>query len=272
MGRWDNEINRAASLLSKSAGSAAFCGSGISAESGISTFRDPGGLWDRVDPYETGTVEGLIDTLGSRADKIMPIFFELLDTFEKAEPNPGHRALADMETMGIVKTVITQNIDNLHHEAGSSNVIEVHGSLFRLRCISCDKKRSVDRRQFIRDIRKKLKALKDFSIASLLTIAPVCGACGSLMRPDVVMFGEGVQRMPEAFHSASECDILLALGTSGVVYPAAAIPQEARKRGAKVIVVNPNENAFSLISDVYIPMKTGIALPEIVSRIKEMAG
>lgn len=271
MGTWDKEIDEAASILSRSTRAVASCGAGISAESGIATFRDPGGVWDRLDPAEVGTVDGLINTLERDAKKLIPIFLGMLDSFEQAEPNPGHMALAELEGMGIVKTVITQNTDNLHQEAGSTRVIEVHGNLCRMVCLSCGRKRWLERKSLIRDVKDRLKSLRRYTLTDLMSLAPQCVLCGSMMRPDVVMFGEAVQKLPEAYGAVQECDTMMVLGTSGVVYPAAYFPFEAQKRGARVIVINPTENAFERVTDVYIPMKTGEALPLIVNRIRELA-
>jgi NAD-dependent deacetylase len=269
MKEWHKEIEKAASILSKSTKAVALCGSGVSAESGLATFRDAGGIWDKLNPAEVGTTEGLINTLDKKADMLIPVFIELLDTFEKAEPNPGHKSLARMENIGILNSVITQNVDNLHQESGSVNVIEVHGSFFRMRCLSCGKLRQVDRKSFIKEIKDKLRLMKNYKLENLIKIAPVCNECGSLMRPDVVMFGEAVQHMNEAYSKAEKCDVMLVLGTSGLIYPVASLPMEADRAGAKIIVINPNENNFAGFTDVYIPMKTGVALPAIMEKIKK---
>ncbi len=268
MDKCTQQIKEAASILSKSRNAAASCGSGISAESGISTFRDPGGIWDQVDPFEVGTASGLVNFMMKNSGKLLPLFINMLDSFEKADPNPAHIALYELEQMGILKTVITQNVDNLHYEAGNRNVIEVHGNLFRMRCMACNAEKYLDRKPYIKDVREKLNALALFDLSALMKLVPVCDQCASMMRPDVVMFGEAVKDLPEAFEASRNTDVMLILGTSGVVYPAAAFPGEAKSSGAKLIEINPNENPFSGISDIYIPMKAGEALPEIIREIK----
>ncbi|HPL16011.1 MAG TPA: Sir2 family NAD-dependent protein deacetylase [Spirochaetota bacterium] len=269
MDQYQNEISRAAELLKNTRNAVAFCGSGVSEESGIATFRDPGGIWDRINPMEVGTLEGIISVLTKNPGRILPVFMDLLEVFEKADFNPGHRALAEFEKMGILKKIITQNIDNLQQEAGSVAVIEVHGNMFRLACVSCGRKVVVDRKPFVASLKSRMAAITAFTLPAVMELAPRCGSCGSLMRPDVVMFGEAVQELPHAFAAARGCDMLLVLGTSGVVYPAAEIPFEAKKRFADIIVINPNENAFSDITDIYIPMKTGEALPAILNAMKK---
>ncbi len=264
MGKWHDEIDEAASILSRSKKVAVMSGAGVSAESGIPTFRDAGGLWDRMDPLEAGTTGGLFAQLEQNAEKLKPLLIELLDAFEASDPNPGHLALAELEKMGILKTVITQNFDNLHREAGNTNVIEVHGNVFRARCLSCDQTEIIGRKPFIKEIRKKLESITILDFSAITSLASICKKCSSVMRPDVVMFGEQVQEMPEAFLAAQNCDAMLVLGTSGVVYPAAYLPVEAKNAGASIIVINPKENAFGSVTDVYIPMKTGEALPAVL--------
>jgi NAD-dependent deacetylase len=266
---WEKELREAASILGQSTQAVASCGAGVSAESVIPTFRDAGGIWDRINPVEVGTPDGLVRTLEREAHRLVPLFAEMLDSFLNAEPNPGHRALADLEAMGILKAVITQNTDNLHQEAGSSDVIEVHGNMFRMKCLDCGRVRRFERKPVIRDVKQKLAELKEFTLEALASLAPRCVLCGSMMRPDVVMFTEPVQDMERAFAVADRSDVMLVLGTSGVVYPAAYLPQKAKNAGARVIVINPTENPFEEVSDLYIPMKTGEALPEIVRLIRE---
>jgi NAD-dependent deacetylase len=269
MGKWEKEIEAAVSILSGAKRACASSGAGISAESGIPTFRDPGGLWDEINPIEAGTAAGLVNVLEKNADKIIPIFLKMLDSFEQAEPNPGHIALFDLEKMGILKTVITQNVDNLHREAGNTDLIEVHGNLFRMVCMRCGWLKTVDRKSYVGSIREKLISFTVYDFNSMISLADICEQCDSIMRPDVVMFGEAVKGLQRAFSASLNADVMLVLGTSGVVYPAASFPIEAKNAGARVIVINPTENGFQNYSDVYIPMKTGEALPIIVSKIRE---
>ncbi len=265
-----NEIQQAAEILAGATRAAASCGAGISAESGIATFRDPGGVWERLNPAEVGTTEGLIQTLARHPERLIPFFLELLDALENAEPNPAHRALCDLERMGILKAVITQNIDNLQQEAGSTSVIEVHGNGFRLACISCGESETRERKALIQETRLKISQIQEFSMTAIAGLMPACKRCGAMMRPDVVMFGEAVKDIPKAFAAADACDVLLAVGTSGVVYPAALLPLAAKDAGAQVIVINPSENPFASVSDVYVPGRAGIVMPEIVEMVRQM--
>ncbi len=269
MADYVQEISEAARILTNAKKATAFCGSGVSAESGIATFRDPGGIWDRLDPMKVGTPEGFLATLTSNPHSLVPLVLKLIEDIEKAEFNPGHGALAELEKLGKVRTVITQNVDNLQREAGTVDLIEVHGNLFHLVCVSCGGTRVLERRTFIAGLKDRLVRLADFSLSGLSTLAPPCEACGSFMRPDVVMFGEAVRELPRAYHAARTCDAMLVLGTSGTVFPAAALPYEARRGDAPVIVINPRENPFEEITDVYLPMKFGVAMSAIMKIIRK---
>lgn len=267
-----DEILRAARILAGAQNAVASSGAGISAESGIATFRDRGGLWERLNPAEVGTTAGLISALNTRPEKYVTVFMELLDALEQAEPSAGHRALFDLERMGIIKTVITQNIDNLHQEAGNTRIIEVHGNGFRFFCTACGYREERDRKPLLREVKARIGALPAYSLAAFLEVLPKCVHCCAAMRPDVVMFGETVQGLPAAFEAVRTCDVMLTMGTSGVVYPAAYFPFEAKQAGAHVIVINPNENPFYAVSDVYLPLKAGEALPRIVAAVRQIRG
>ncbi len=260
-------ICKAADVIKGTKKLVAFSGAGMSAESGIPTFRDPGGLWDRFDPEEIGTGPGLLNALMRIPDKIRALINETLTTFAAAKPNPGHHALFTLETMGILRSVITQNVDNLHGEAGNTRVIEVHGNLYRYRCLSCGRKNTFPRTEIFAHVRKALDSITHFNLTSVMSLLPQC-SCGGRMRPDVVMFGEAVQSLPEAFKEAESCEVMLVLGTSGVVFPAAALPERAKSAGATVIEINPGLSSYRSISDLHIQSKTGEALPLIVQRIQ----
>lgn len=260
-------IERAAQVFRKTRKLVTFSGAGMSAESGIPTFRDPGGIWDQFDPEEVGTGPGLLDTLSRTPEKIRAFADETISVFLKAQPNPGHLALGTLEQMGILKSIITQNVDNLHQEAGNKSVIEIHGNLFRQRCLACGAKKSFGREEYLKKVRTALAELARVDLSSIMEILPKCD-CGSPMRPDVVMFGEAVQGLSESFEEAEGCEAMLVLGTSGVVYPAAALPQRAKETGATVIEINPGESAYVGVTDIRLQGKTGEILPRIVEKIR----
>jgi len=266
-------IERAAAVIGEATDLVAFTGAGISAESGIPTFRDPGGIWDRYDPYELGggSVFSALYRAQGVNEGLVSFVTEMLDVLEKAHPNPGHLALGELERMGILRSVITQNIDNLHREAGNTRVIEVHGNIFRLACLSCGKRIHLDRREFFTLGRELESLMRRGDLEGLLKLASRC-PCGGVCRLDVVGFGEPVQDMPIAVREAQAADVLLILGTSGAVYPAAYIPEYAKKAGATLVEINATGCYFQELVDVAIVGKTGEILPRIVERVRQGAG
>jgi len=223
-----SSIEQAAKIISSARKGVAFTGAGISAASGISTYRDSGGLWDRYGS------QGMLNVLAKHPDKAYEILKDFFSSLEKARSNPAHLALAQLEGMGHLMAVITQNVDNLHREAGSKSVYELHGNLFRFRCMTCEKKQGVQRKVFFEMIRPVFSKSDAFSLEALLLAFPRC-ECGGLTRPDFVSFGESVQDLLEAKVAAQTCDVMLIVGTSGVVYPAAALPGIAKSAGARLV-------------------------------------
>jgi len=267
----DDPVRQAAELLAEARNVVGFTGAGVSAESGIPTFRDPGGIWDRFDPGELGTSSGIIEFAMKHPDRIRDFLCESVEIFRKARPNPGHMGLVELERMGILRSVITQNIDDLHSIAGNTRVYEVHGNLYRFRCLNCGNTQKYNREEIL-DTFTEILTDEPFKVEKLMEGLPRCELCGGLMRPDVVMFGEAVQQMPESFREARSADVVIVLGTSGVVWPAAGVPYEARQVGARVIDVNPTPGAFRDITDVYINSYSGVAMPRILEELRRIRG
>lgn len=265
-------INEAASIVGRSRKLVAFSGAGVSEESGIPTFRDPGGLWDRFDPLELGGGDIFTSMFSGAAIPQAAVDFvaEMLAVLEKALPNPGHYALGELERMGILRSVITQNIDNLHREGGNTRVIEVHGNLFRLVCMVCGSKLLLTRDELFTLGRELVELMMKGDLQGIIKLVSGCPACGGPCRLDVVGFGEPVQDMGLAMGEAREADVLLILGTSGMVYPAAYIPEHAKKTGAKLIEINATGVYFPDLVDVGIVGKSGEILPPIVERVKDI--
>ncbi|MCX8172997.1 MAG: NAD-dependent deacylase [Thermoplasmata archaeon] len=224
---------------------AVLTGAGISAESGIATFRGKGGLWERYDVEKLATPRGL---------KSDPAYF--WEWFEGrrremlgAEPNPGHRALAELEKLVESFTLITQNIDRLHQRAGSKNVLELHGNAFTIYCP--------------RD------GWRMETYEPLPSIPPFC-QCGAVMRPDVVLFEEPLDEgtLRSAFLAAENAEVFMSIGTSAVVYPAAYLPVEAQRNGAFLIEINPEETPLTAIADAVFQQKAGEILPKIVEKLR----
>ena len=265
----ERSIEGAAALLKGAGRLVAFTGAGMSEESGIPTFRDPGGLWDRYDPDELGGGDIFSGLLSGSAvpGATFQFISEFLACYETAEPNPGHSALVELQKMGLLRSVITQNIDNLHSEAGNTDVIEVHGNICRLACMSCGGKVRLERGELISMGHELLDLLGAGDLAGLMTLISRC-PCGGACMLDVVNFGQPVQQMPQAAHEGENCDVMLILGTSGVVWPAASLPIKAKRSGARLIEVNASECCFADIIDVGIVGKTGEVLPRLVELVR----
>jgi NAD-dependent deacetylase len=224
-------------------------GAGISAESGIPTFRDPGGIWEEFDPQELANVEAFLDN----PELVQGWYRHRRQLVEDAEPNAGHRALVDLEDHVAQVTVITQNVDDLHNRAGSSRVIELHGNITHNYCMDCER-----------------DADPETVDASIQDGEPAtCEDCGGLIRPDVVWFGEMLP--PAAIDAANTAtraaDVFLSVGTSAVVYPAAQLPATAQQAGAYVAEINPERTPLSDEVDAFLQEEAGTVLPEIVSKL-----
>ncbi len=216
-------------------------GAGISQESGIPTFRGTDGLWRKYDPMKLATIDAFYDD-----PKLVWEWYEdRRKNILAAKPNPGHQAIAELEKYKDV-VVLTQNIDGLHQRAGSTKVLELHGSIIRIKCTVCD---------FKGDIESRFDELP-----------PKC-KCGNILRPDVVWFGESLPQdiWQEAIIQANSCDMMIIAGTSLVVSPANTLPIYARQNNAILIEVNPEETVMS--QDMQLSLKTtsANALPELIS-------
>ena len=242
-------IKDVAGLLKNSKHAVVFTGAGISAESGIPTFRGANGLWSRYDPEEVASIQGFM-----RNPKAFWAFARELIVKTKAKPNAGHYAIAELERMGIIKAVITQNIDMLHQKAGSKRVLELHGSLKYVDCLKCGKTYEWD------EIVDKIDNIK-------------CENCGSMyLKPRIVFFGEQLPRdvLNEAIREAEKSDVFIVVGSSLQVYPAASLPFIAKENGAKLVLINKDPTDKDWLFDIIIYGKTGEILPKIVERVKEI--
>lgn len=225
---------------------AVLTGAGMSAESGIKTFRDPDGLWAKLNPEELASIEGFM----RNPETVWNWYNERRKVIAMANPNEGHIALAKMETLYSNFTLITQNIDRLHQAAGSKNVLELHGNIVENHCLRCKK-----------------PYLEDIDINS--KILPVCPLCGGKIRPSVVWFGEQLPQntLFEAEKATEECQVFLSIGTSTEVYPAAALPYIAKNNGAVVIEINPRMTSFSNEASFVLNGTAATVLPELVKSI-----
>lgn len=236
-------VRRVAELLSRAKYAVAFTGAGISKESGIPTFRGKDGLWNKYDPQELATPEALL-----RNPKMVWEWYAWrMGIIQKAEPNPAHIALAKFEEDGLLKVVITQNVDGLHQRAGSRRVLELHGNIWRARCTSCEFEKRLSRPPS--------------------KLPPICPECGSILRPGVVLFGEPLPEdvWTRAVIEAMKSDFMFIIGTSCAVMPAAMIPQIAKQRGATLVEINPDESLISSIVDISVKRKAGEFFQELLS-------
>ena len=237
-------IERAAALLREARHVCVLTGAGISAESGIPTFRDAQeGLWAQYSPLDLATPEGF-----ERDPELVWRWYEWRrEMIRAAQPNPGHIALAHMANRVPRLTLVTQNVDGLHQRAGSPHVLEYHGNILRDRC-------TVE------------QLVAERSEDSMRSALPRCASCGGLLRPDVVWFGEMIPRraLIEADEAAADCDAFLSIGTSSLVYPAAGLAEGALRRGVPVIEVNPYATDLSSHADVVLRGPAGRMLPELL--------
>ena len=241
----EKKIETAARWIKEAARVIALTGAGVSAESGVPTFRGADGLWKKYRVTDLATPEAF-----HRNPKLVWEFYNWRrELIAGVSPNPAHYALAELEKKKPGFVLITQNVDGLHRMAGSVNVLEVHGSIWKLRCTSCS----------YQEEDKKVP----------LPELPRCPECKALLRPGVVWFGEALDHdiLDQAFKASGNCDLMLVIGTSAVVHPAASLPMEARARGARIIEVNPEETPQSAMADIAIRGKAGIVLPEIVRNV-----
>ena len=229
-----------------------FTGAGISAESGIPTYRGENGLWNKYDPNIYANIAYFQQDPSYYWNFFREVRYPML---KKVKPNDAHLALAELQGVGNLKTVITQNIDGLHQEAGSSSVIELHGTTRIIYCQNCSQEYSLD---------------EAFSLLEV-QIPPLCSECEGKLRPAVVFFGESLnpQVLQMAFEEAENSDLLLAVGSSLVVHPAADIPRIAKQTGALLAIINKEKTPLDSAADYVINDEAGKILPQIVQIIKE---
>jgi NAD-dependent deacetylase len=226
-----------AELLHEASSAVVLTGAGVSVPSGIPDFRTPGkGLWEKVDPMEVAH----IDVFRRDPDRFWHFYGDRFATLDDKEPNPAHEAIAELEYRGLIRGVITQNIDRLHRKAGSDNVVEVHGSIEWSVCPECGARVGIE--QVIAQLRRGAGT-------------PECEACIVPLKPDVVLFGELLpeESMSEAFALASEADVMLAIGSSLEVYPVASLPGVTLEGGGRLALVTQGRTPYDRQAEVKLP-------------------
>jgi NAD-dependent deacetylase len=242
-------IKKVAGYLASASDVVALTGAGISVESGIPPFRGKGGVWERFDPMEYASIQAFEK---DPAKVWRVLLSELKYLVDKAEPNNAHKGLATLEEIGILKTVITQNVDGLHQKAGNTDVIEFHGNFSWHRCMTCNNR-------------------TDTQSLGLEQIPPKCH-CGGIFRPECVFFGEMIpeQAMWRSRQASSNCDVMLVVGTSANVQPAAYMPVLAKQSGAKIIEINTEITPLTgHISDHILLGKAGKIMDLLVNEIEK---
>ncbi len=252
-------IDRAAAALVNAKNAVALTGAGVSTESGIPDFRSPGGLWERVDPGEFS-----IDRFLQNPARFWKLHLDLKASGEfdlaSAEPNDAHLAMARLEQLGLLKCVITQNVDNLHQKAGSAEVVEFHGNLLRAACMKC---RSVEP---IENVENRL--------ARGTEETPKCPHCGGLLKPDAVFFGEAIPPKALAISQVQtqKCDVLLVVGTSLQVFPAAQIPLSVKFKSPPATVLEVNRDPSAMheqVTDILLLGSAGDIMKRLVAKVEE---
>ena len=248
--RREKIFREAAETLAARRNAVALTGAGISVESGIPAFRGTQGMWEKYDPMEYATIGAFLRD----PEKVWAMLSEMVDVLSRAVPNPAHFGLAEMERMGVLRSVITQNVDGLHQAAGSRKVIEFHGNAEELICLSCWNR--YPSREKIRD-----------------GIPPRC-ECGRILKPDLVLFGEPIpwSAQEEAESEAESCSVLLVIGTSAQVTPACDIPRLSKGKGAVIVEINPEETPLTRsVTDLHLREKAGDAVTLLLSSLREIS-
>jgi len=254
----DTLADKAADLIIEAKKVVVFTGAGISTESGIPDFRSPGGIWDRFDPDDF-TYQKFVGDPEARRKQWQMLREGGLTT--QAEPNPAHYAIAELDKLGRLDCVITQNVDSLHQKAGvpDDKVFELHGNMQWAVCLSCG------RRYPFEQVKMRLDSGEE---------VPDCEACHGILKPDAVFFGESLPRevLEEATHRSSNCDLFMAIGSTLVVYPAAYMPMYAVNSRAKLVIINLSSTPMDRQANILIKAKAGEAMTKVIKRVREKIG
>jgi len=250
----DGQIIDAARAILRAEYVIALTGAGMSVESGIPPFRGPGGLWTKYgEPPMNGYQIFLADPKKGWQERIRRQDDELWRPLKAARPNPGHQALADLEALGVLRFLITQNVDDLHRQSGQQSVAEIHGNWRLIRCIECNARFPAEE-------------------ISLAKLPPNCPLCEGLLKGDTVAFGEPIPRdvLAACMDQAARADLVIVAGTSATVYPAAGFAIEVKQRGGLLIEANLYESEISAICDFSLRGPTGEVLPQLTAAVAEL--
>jgi NAD-dependent deacetylase len=251
----EEQLGKVAGWIVNAKRTVVFAGAGLSTESGIPDFRSPGGVWEKYDP-EDFYFQRFVSSEASR-EKYWQMATEMYDSMKDARPNPAHLAIAEMERLGRLDCVITQNIDGLHHKAGNSaaKIIELHGTALHVTCLDCHKRYDRDA------VQGRLAAGEK---------APRCDDCKGPLKPATISFG---QPMPEretalAYQLSETCDLFIVIGSSLVVHPAAMMPVVAKRSGSNLVIINRDETACDDIADIIVRGDAGPVMARIMEKVR----
>lgn len=248
----DGKIQKLVELVKQSSKCMVLTGAGVSTESGIPDFRGPNGTWKKYDP-ELSTASSFV----LKPHQFWFLAMQFAGPLMRAEPNPTHQALAELEKLGHITCIITQNIDGLHQKAGSQNVIELHGTAWRAVCVNCGKKFPW---QYVMD-----------QMVPMCSLVPRCMWCGHILKPDATLFFEEIpqQLYQQCLDQLEHCDLLLVVGSTLLVEPSGSFPEMIKKQGKKVAIINLEETWFDENSDIVIHGKASEILTKIIQEIKK---
>ena len=254
MKSFEEKIEKLAELIINSKNIVALTGAGMSTESGIADFRSPNsGLWNKVDPYEFASIHSYV----ANPSKNLEFMLETGRQIFSARPNKGHKALTMLQKLGKLNGVLTQNIDRLHHKAKTKNIVEFHGNAYEAKCMICGQIYEIT-----------------FMVNQVMkgNYSPSCEKCRGMLKPNAIFFGEPLESttLEAADAMITECNLLLVLGSSLVVYPVAFYPQKILSLGAKLAIINIQETDMDSVAQVVIHEKIGDVLPKVVSIIKNL--
>ena len=250
----EEKIEKLTELIINSKNIVALTGAGMSTESGIADFRSPNsGLWNKVDPYEFASIHSYV----ANPSKNLEFMLETGRQIFSARPNKGHKALTRLQKLGKLNGVLTQNIDRLHHKAKTKNIVEFHGNAYEAKCMICGQIYEIT-----------------FMVNQVMkgNYSPSCEKCRGMLKPNAIFFGEPLESttLEAADAMITECNLLLVLGSSLVVYPVAFYPQKILSLGAKLAIINIQETDMDSVAQVVIHEKIGDVLPKVVSIIKNL--
>jgi NAD-dependent deacetylase len=251
----EDKIKQIAEMIVNSKRIVVFVGAGLSTESGIPDFRSPGGVWDKYD-LEDFYFQNFISKETAR-EKYWDMATEMYESMKDAMPNKGHLAIAELERLGKLDCLITQNIDGLHFKAGNSGekVLELHGTAMHVTCLSCHKRYE---RDDIQD--RRVRQGK----------APLCDTCGGLLKPATISFGQAMpeEETREAYRRSETCDLFIVIGSSLVVQPAAYMPVTAKQSGARLVIINRDETVCDGLADIIVNGPAGPTMAAILEKVK----